>query len=144
MVIEEALKAYLEADATLVGLIGVRLYPNTLPQDLKTWPALVYRQTGSDGATYLGAADGRSTLERDTFELEARSPALTQAAAVRDRLRVLFNGAGCAGMWGGASGLRVRGAIFKDVFATEDPRVTGENRVDRGLKCQVTIIWVRG
>lgn len=142
MTIEQALKSYLLADATLVGLIGARLYPDdAVPQNLATWPALTYRQAGSNPTHYL--TGGRSAVERDAFDLTAHSPNRTECAAVRDRLRDILSGTACRGVWGGVGGVTVRGGRFEDVFADAADPTDGDERRARTLRASLTVIWQR-
>lgn len=143
MTIEQALKTKLLADTGLTALIGTRLYPaDAVPQaKAPTYPVLTYRQVGSNPTHYL--TGGRSSLERDTFELEAHSPDRLACGQVRDYLRGMLSGTAARGVWGGDGGLTVRACLFEDAYAADETPTDGSEKRPRTLRANLTVIWQR-
>lgn len=142
MTLEQALKTKLLADAGLTALIGSRLYPdNAIPQNVTTRPALTYRHAGSDPTHYL--TGGRSELERDTFEITAHSPNLSDCAAVRDYLRAMLSGTAARGVWGGAGGVTVRACLWQDVYQEDQNPADASEVRPRAVRGNLTILWQR-
>ncbi len=84
---ERAIAAKLEADETVTGLVGDRMYVALLPQE-SDLPAIVYRRTSEEE---VGSLAGSSALAMAAIEVNALAEEFAQARAlakaIRDALR---------------------------------------------------------
>ena len=136
--IEEALTAYLLANADLTALVGTRIYPDAVEQGA-SGDALVYvHQTGDDTPYISGEAND---LNRDTFILTAYSDKRKNAAQIRDVLSAMFAGTTPRGFW--QPNLFVQGCMPGRKTALTDPPRDASERHDRETTILVTIIWDR-
>jgi hypothetical protein len=86
--IEQALHAYVTADATVGGLIGSRMYPQILPQGV-TYPCLRYqRVSGPRDYTHNGA----SGWVRGRVQFDAYAPTYAGAKALFNAVRSRLSG----------------------------------------------------
>jgi hypothetical protein len=83
MRIDEALRAYLLADAPLTAMVGTRIYPMTYPQN-GTLPAVVYQQISS--VPYF-AHDGEMGSAEAHFYISAFSTNYGQAHDVANTVK---------------------------------------------------------
>lgn len=86
--IEEELRTYLLADATIAGLIGTRLYPDILPQS-PTMPALAYSVAGG---VSVHSTDGASNLAGPRFQVDCWGATKNQAINLYNAVRKRLNG----------------------------------------------------
>jgi hypothetical protein len=107
--IDEALTAYLKANAAVSALVGDRIEPDVLSHG-SALPAITYATTASprptiahDGAGTVGAQGVRATLSLTAWGL-TRASASAVAAALR---RALVGYSGLMGDVAGVGGLRV-------------------------------------
>ena len=61
--IEEVFYSVLSADAPVIALVGTKIYPAILPEDVN-YPSIVFARTGSEGFSCLGTdlKIGRATM----------------------------------------------------------------------------------
>jgi hypothetical protein len=86
--IQEALYAYLAADASLAALVGTRIYPLTLPQK-PTYPAICYSKASAD---VLMAHDGPGDLATDRIQFDCYDDSYGGCQDVYIALREALNG----------------------------------------------------
>lgn len=85
--IEEALFAFLQANAAVYGMVKTRIYPLRMPDDQKTWPALVYakasgpREVAHDRGSGMGHPRMQLSCYADTY-LAAKKLALVIVQAL--------------------------------------------------------------
>lgn len=139
MTIEEALDAYLKAEATLTALVSTRIYEGAVPQDQTTFPCLVHRFVAGDETPYLSGEV--NDLHRDNFELSVVGPVRKDCAAVRDVLLTMFAGTTPRGLW--SADIFVSGCMTSNTSAAMEPPVDGSERRDRSNDVALMIIWGR-
>ncbi len=84
--IEQSLRDHLVDTAAVAALIGTRIYPGRLPQDV-TFPAVSYQRiTGGEENTHSGAGPARALVQIDCWSDDTYGEALSVAEAVRAAL----------------------------------------------------------
>ena len=139
MTIDEALNAYLKANATLTALVGQRIYPDVVPQDQTTFPCLVHRGPTGDETPYLSGEV--NDLHRDTFELDAVGPVRKECAAIRDAILETMGGTLSRGLW--QPGIFVSGCMPSMISSNVEQPVDGSERRDRESSVNLLVIWGR-
>jgi hypothetical protein len=89
MTIEEALVAHLGSYGPLVALIGDRLYPSTLPQEV-AWPAVTY-QFISDLRGYTHTS-GDDHLPTERVQIDCWSPDYLTTVQVSAAVKAALSG----------------------------------------------------
>lgn len=139
MTIEEALDAYLKAEATLTALVSTRIYPDAVPQNVTTWPVLVHSGPTGDETPYLSGE--ANDLHRDTFQLTVVGPSKKDCAAVRDVLLTMFAGTTPRGLW--QPGIFVSGCITSTTASNMGQPADASERRDWETSVSLTVIWGR-
>lgn len=103
--IEETLYTRLSGFAGLTALVGVRVYPNRMPQDV-TLPAVSYRRVASGRERAMGANPG---IVRARFQVDAWAATYAAARNVREQIRLALE------RWNTTTGTTV-----DDVFVESD------------------------
>lgn len=135
--IEEALAAYLAANADLVALVGARINPDVSSQGASGL-SLVFEFQSGDEMPYLSGEV--NDLHKDTFQLTAIGDKRKEAAQVRDVLMAMFGGTVARGAW--QPGIYVSGCTIRTA-ATSQPAADGSERQDRETSVLLTILWGR-
>jgi len=86
---ESILLGLLEADATLVGLVGSRIHADALPERA-VYPAVVYSRAGTEPIEVL---DGSEGAELAAITIECWANTREQAYAVANAVRTLLRAA---------------------------------------------------
>lgn len=133
MTIEDALTAKLEA------VLGhTRVYPDGgIPEQNEAWPCVTYDHQGDDDQISLGGT--RTRVRVDEFTLEVIGPLRGAVAATRDTLKAAFCGYNARGLWGGASGVYVTGAVARDAQADADDPFDGGEDLNRRERLSLRI-----
>lgn len=101
MTLEEALYAYLSSHAGLSALVGSRIYPATMPQNV-TLPAVTYFRVAGG----VERTSGPTVAYRDgRFQVSAWAELYATAKAVATQIRDALQN--YQGTMGGAEGVRV-------------------------------------
>ncbi len=108
MTIEEGLYSYLSGYAGLTALVGTRIYPLVMPQNV-TMPAIRYQRISS---SRIYSHDGPNKLTHPRFQFSCFAESYATAKAVANQVR--FALAGYQGTMGGAGGVTVQFAIVDD------------------------------
>jgi hypothetical protein len=117
MTVEEALFAYLRAHPGLAALVGSRIYPLKLPQNV-TLPAVAYQRISTSWRYALGGSGPRLTQVR--FQISCWAEKYETAKAVASQVRGALGN--FSGVMGGTSGVRVLAttlAAEADVYEPE-------------------------
>ena len=101
MDLETALTAEIQADAGLGALVGDRIYPLLVPQDVDL-PAVAYQVISTDGTH---THNGTTPLVRATVQLALIGTTYQQAKAVRAAAKALLDN--FKGLMGGPTGLQI-------------------------------------
>lgn len=141
MTIEEALNAKLLTIGGVTSIVGTRIYPDTAPQGAAK-PYLIYRLTSRDDPACLSG--GQQTIVRDDFEILNEGLERIEMAQVRDAIVTALNGTVARGMWGGVSGLSIRGVTFGTASSTYEQAPDGSEQHRREALLDLTVIWKRG
>ncbi len=139
MTIDGALNAYLKSLSSLTALVGTRIYPDAVPQDVTTFPVLVHRFVDGDETPYLSGE--ANDLHRDTFELSVIGPERLACSEVRDVLLELLSGTTPRGLW--HSTVFVSGCLCSRTSSMIDPPPDASERRDRESSVSLTVIWGR-
>lgn len=107
MSVASDLRSFLLADATLTGLVGLRVHPAILPQS-GPFPAITYQWTSG---TRYQTSDGPVGLSRPRIQLDCWAETYLQAEAVFEALRRRLDG--FVGVMGGSPGTPVQGVFFE-------------------------------
>jgi hypothetical protein len=84
----QELRTYVLADATVSGLIGTRMYPIRLPQNV-TLPAITYQRISHEHMHHLKSGTGTA---RARMQLDCWSYSLTECKQMSEALRGLLHG----------------------------------------------------
>ena len=109
MVIEEAVVYHLENDGPVAAVVGDRIYPNVIPQDVDL-PAIAYQVISRPG---LMCHDGPSGIAWPRFQITAQADDYDEVVGLINLVRVAFDG--FDGVMGGGGGVTVEGCFVKDV-----------------------------
>jgi len=109
MVIEEALFYHLKNTAGISAIVGSRIYPNVIPQDVSL-PAIAYQVISRPG---LMAHDGPPGIAWPRFQITAQADNYNQVVSLTNAVRVALDG--FSGLMGGVGGVTIEGAFVKDV-----------------------------
>jgi len=140
MTIEDALFAKLSSVAGITALVSTRIYPDTAPQGAAQ-PFLIYRQSGrSDRACLSGE---RSGIVTDEFDLMAEGLDRAALSAIRDAVQAALDGTTARGLWGGVSGVNVRGCLVDTAIANKETPPESSEDHRRELVLSLTVIWKR-
>lgn len=82
--IEAAVYSILTADSTLSALVGTRIYPNVVPQDV-TLPAVAYQRIST--SRVYSHSPGVSQLARPRFQFTSVARSYSDVKAVANALR---------------------------------------------------------
>lgn len=107
MLIEEAIRSQLLADAAVAALVTDRVYPKKLPQG-PTFPAVVYHRVGTGRAMSQAGVDG---LAEARFQFDCHARTYAQARELAEKLRLAL--VDFQGSMGGVGGVQVDG-VFHD------------------------------
>lgn len=120
MTVEYAVRSLIIADATLLGLLGSRLYPAPLPEQ-PTYPALIYQQISD---VNYSSHQGSSNLARTRLQLTIWGNSYDSVKVIRDNLkRVLRDFRGTVG------GDRLDRIIWANDIAQPDPDTRKQMRL---------------
>ena len=97
--IQTAVRAILAADAGVSALVGTRIYPDRLPQNV-TYPAITYEMYSEDS---FEAMDGLLGIAEATIEVTCWASTRLVASSVQDAVRLAL-----ANYQGTSSGVVVR------------------------------------
>ena len=132
-VIEEALKAKLIADATILGLVSTRVYPGIIPQS-GTMPCIMYRQIFGGRDHVMAGASG---LVHSTYEIICVADTYAEAKSVSEAVRSELDGYN-----GTASGV-----VIQDISLIDEedmPNIEDESEKLRKHRKQLTFtIWYK-
>jgi hypothetical protein len=124
--IETAAVSELKADSAVAALVGTRVYPDPAPQEVTTFPRIVYAVDDDEPQMTFGGKSGLNQ-QRITFSCQARTPA--QRDALLQAVINLLNGA--RGTW---STIVVQG-----VFLEGGPRCDAASLPDMGADVVVYV-----
>lgn len=100
MSIEADFVTHAMAQSSLTDLIGTRLYPLNIPQDVSL-PAIGFRKVSDIGQQRHDKAIGESKIRDARIQLNIIGESLSQVKAIRDVIVALFDG--YAGTWDSTS-----------------------------------------
>ena len=110
MTIEEALKIYLLSKTEITDIIGDRLYPEVLPQDVD-FPALTYFEVSNPVFHDVDIAYPR-------FQLSSWTKTYLEAKTLRNAIKEVMQR--FKGVMGGGSGVKVAQVVFENSFDMYD------------------------
>lgn len=105
--LSEAVYARATGDAGVAALVGARVYPGLLPQDV-TWPATTQQLISDVAESAMGSDAG---VRHARVQLTAWAESYEGAAALRDALFAAFE------RWRGTAA----GVTVQDTFVSEQP-----------------------
>lgn len=105
MLIEEAIRAHLIADAGVAAIAAGRIYPEALPQE-PVYPAIVYHRVGTGRSIHMGGADG---LADARFQFDCWGRTFAESRQLSEQVRLAF--VGFRGSMGGVGGVEVCGVF---------------------------------
>lgn len=108
MIIEEALLYHLEHDAGVLALVGSRVYPLIIPQDVDL-PAIAYQRI--DGPR-VRSQSGPSHLAHPRIQITCQASMYSSAKALAGAVRASLDG--YRGLMGGAGGVQVYGCFVEN------------------------------
>ena len=88
MVIEEAVVNHMENDGPIAAIVGDRIYPNVIPQDVDL-PAIAYQVISRPG---LMCHDGPSGIAWPRFQITAQANDYDEVVGLINLVRVAFDG----------------------------------------------------
>jgi len=103
--IEEAVVTRMQGYAGLAALVGTRVYPLQVPQDVDL-PAIAYQKISSPKTTSHG---GDSHLAQSRIQFTIQADTYRAAKAVADQVRACW-----AGYRATVDGVRIDGALVQD------------------------------
>ena len=89
MAVDQDLRTYLLADATVAGLVGTRCFQNSVPSEKTTLPYIWFRRSTTIELDTLGPISVDWAVE---FALECVSDDLAQAITLRDAVVARLRG----------------------------------------------------
>jgi len=98
-----ALYTYLSTYAGLSAIIGTRIYPDTLPQNV-AYPAATYQYVDDDE---IDTFEQPNTLISPTYQFDSYAKTRAVADSIADQLRLAFKN--YSGVMGGTGGVTVSG-----------------------------------
>ena len=98
-----ALYTYLSTYSGLSTIIGTRIYPDTLPQNV-TYPAATYQYVDEDE---IDTFEQPNTLISPTYQFDSYATTRAVADSIADQLRLAFKN--YSGVMGGTGGVTVSG-----------------------------------
>lgn len=107
--LEQALYSILSADGTVSGLVGTRIYPNVIPQDVSL-PAIAYQRIS---AMRVFSHGGPSCLARPRFQITCLATSYSSAKAVANAVRGALNG-----YVGTAATVEIQASFIQNEFDT--------------------------
>lgn len=108
MTIQEAIRAHLTADASVIAAIGQRVYVAALPES-PTYPAAVLKTLNTNREHSQSGSSGFAT---GAFDIDLVAPTIAAAKAAADLVRVAL--VGFRGSMGGGSGVTIDGVFDED------------------------------
>ena len=86
--VDEVIYSLLHDDPAVAAIVGVRIYPQELPQEADL-PAIVYERTAND---HLRSNDGATGIVNATYELTAWGDGFPDARLLADAVRLALDG----------------------------------------------------
>jgi hypothetical protein len=114
-----AIYSKLSGDAAVAAIVGTRIFPEDVPQTLRTFPLIVY--TMGD-AEHLSNFTGSSHLANRRVTIESAAMTYEAAQGLADAVRAAF--ADQSGTWGG---ITVQGAFIESQSDAQQSIVAGED-----------------
>ena len=105
MTLEEALFSYLKSFSGLAALVGTRLYPSLMPQNVKL-PAVSFQRISTIEEYHLG---GSANLVHPLFQFSCWAQKYSEAKAVAAQIRQALNV--YTGTMGGVDGVEIYGSF---------------------------------
>ena len=108
MIIEEAMRRHLLANAAVAAIVVDRVYPKRLPQK-PSYPAIVYHRVGTARPMHMGGVDGYAEAR---FQLDAMARSFAEARELGEAIRLALAGyRGAMGAAGAEPGVQVYGVF---------------------------------
>lgn len=129
MTLEEGLVAHLKADATIVGLVGERIYHEKLPQK-PIYPAIAYARTSTERTMTLA---GPTSLTQVRLALDVWASTSAEMKSVAGAVR-----AAVSGVTGNLGGTSIQHCTYE---SEADLSEFEGDRADRRVSFEL-VIWL--